>query len=416
MTNRSFKLIIAALALSAGLLGTSTVQAQRNDVLLAAATAEQPATLRTLEQLVNIETGSTDAVGLKAMADYLDGQLKSLGASVERIPSPNGAAGESVVGRMTGKGTRKILLMAHVDTVYQRGALARSPWRIDGNRAFGPGIADAKGGVAVILHTLRVLRAQGFDQFGQITILFNPDEEIGSRGSKDLITQLANASDVILSYEPTVAVRELMVLATSGAGRVDVTVKGRASHAGAAPEQGINALVEAADLVLRTQDIDDAKRGLRFSWTITQAGTVRNMIPEQATLSADVRYLRNEHFQEVLQKIQAATSKPRITGATFEVVADPGRPAFVADDAGKALIAKSQAIYKEIGFDIAVVPVTGGGTDAAYAALGGKPVLEGLGLPGFGYHSNNAEYVVIDSIPRRLYLSARLIMDLAQGR
>jgi glutamate carboxypeptidase len=96
MNHRSFKLIIAALALSAGVLGTSTIQAQRNDALLSAATAEQPATLRTLEQLVNIETGSTDAAGLKAMADYLDGQLRALGANVERIPSPNGAPGESV--------------------------------------------------------------------------------------------------------------------------------------------------------------------------------------------------------------------------------------------------------------------------------------------------------------------------------
>ena len=95
---------------------------------------------------------------------------------------------------------------------------------------------------------------------------------------------------------------------------------------------------------------------------------------------------------------------------------DYGRPAFAADEVGKKMVEKAIGIYKEVGGDLIVVPTSGGGTDAAYAALGGKPVIESLGLPGFGYHSNQAEYVMIDAIPRRLYLAARMIMDLSQGK
>ena len=93
-----------------------------------------------------------------------------------------------------------------------------------------------------------------------------------------------------------------------------------------------------------------------------------------------------------------------------------GRPAFRATAEGRTLIDKAIAIYREVGHELSVIPVTGAGTDAAFAALSGKPVIEGLGLPGYGYHSDQAEYAMIDAIPRRLYLASRMIIDLAQGR
>lgn len=111
---------------------------------------------------------------------------------------------------------------------------------------------------------------------------------------------------------------------------------------------------------------------------------------------------------------RAAT--PRLNGAQIAVELIVGRPAFVADAAGRRLVDKAVSIYREIGFDLAVVPSTGGGTDAAYAAKAGRPVIEALGLPGFGYHSDQAEYVLVDAIPRRLYLATRMIMDVALGR
>lgn len=401
-------------ALAALLIAGTACAQTRDDALFAAATAEQPAVVKTLERLVNIETGTGHAEGLAAMADLLEAELKGSGATVTRHKAAGPVVGDNLVGRIAGRGGRKLLLMAHMDTVHVKGTLAKAPFRVEGDRAYGPGIADAKGGVAVILHTLRLLKARGLDGFGEIVVLFNTDEERGSFGSRDLITALAREADFVLSFEPTSAGKEGLTLGTSGIAYVTALVKGRASHAGAAPELGANALVEAADLVLRTQDIDDKARGLRFNWTVLKSGGVTNIIPDEATVSADMRYARNEDVEPALKKLEAAAQQKRVAGTEVQIRVERGRPAFDAGAGGKALVDKAVAIYKETGATLGVVERTGGGTDAAYAALSGKPVIESLGLPGFGYHSNQAEYVDLAAIPRRLYLALRMVGDLGR--
>lgn len=395
---------------------SSSAAAALDAPLMAAATAEQPAVVKTLERLVNIETGTGDAQGMAAMGQLLETELKALGATVARQKAAGEVAGENIVGRIAGTGGKRLLLMAHMDTVYVRGTLAKAPFRVDGNRAFGPGIADDKGGIAVILHTLKLLQARGFKGYGQVTVMFNTDEEKGSFGSRDLIQQLAAEHDYVLSFEPTLAMKENLTLGTSGIAYVEAKIKGLASHAGAAPELGVNALTEAADLVLRTQDIDNKATGLRFNWTVAKAGQVSNIIPDEAVLNADVRYSRNEDFEAAMKKLQDSAQKKRLEKAEVQINITRGRPAFNAGAGGKALVDRAVAIYRETGAELAIIERTGGGTDAAYAGLAGKPVIESLGLPGFGYHSNQAEYVMIDAVPRRLYLASRLIMDLGQAR
>jgi glutamate carboxypeptidase len=406
---------VAAIALLVSHAGLSLAQS-RNESLWSAATAEQAAVVKTLEQLVNIETGSDNAEGMAAMGNLLEAQLKAVGATVTRSKPVGNGVGDNIVGRLQGKGSKNILLIAHMDTVYVKGTLAKAPFRIDGVRAFGPGIADAKGGVAVILHTLKVLKDQGFNEFGKLTVMFNTDEERGSNGSLDLIQDLAKEHDAVLSFEPTIALKELTVLAASGVANVKVNIKGKASHAGAAPELGTNAMVEAADFVLRTLDIDNKDKNFRFNWVIGQAGGVANIIPDEANIMANVRYLDPAHIESMTQLLTERAGKPRLPESKISIKVELGRPAFNANTEGKRLIQKAVDIYKEVGFELTVIPATGGGTDAAYAALSGKPVVEGLGLPGFGYHSNNAEFVMLDAIPRRLYLASRMVMDLAHGK
>jgi glutamate carboxypeptidase len=409
----------------------------RNEALFAAATAAKPVTIETLKNLVNIETGSTNAEGMAEMTNFLEGQLKALGATVTRSKALTSAAnptvGENIYGVLKGTGTKKILMIAHMDTVHVKGTLAKLPWRIETGtekvktpageverafeRAYGPGIADAKGGVVTILHTVRLLQAQGFKDFAQITMMFNTDEEIGSWGSKDLIQQLAAEHDVTLSYEPTSVVpAEAMILAASGSVSVTVNFKGRSAHAGAEPEKGVNALVEMSDFVLSTMGLDNKDKALRFNWTVAKSGAVVNIIPDAASITATLRYLNPTDRDEAIAKLKERVANKKLAASEITLVVPPFRPSFIADDAGKALVAKAVEIYKEVGGRIFVVPVTGGGTDAAFAALSGKPVLEALGLPGFGYHSNLEEYADIGAIPRRLYLSSRLIMDIAQGK
>ena len=407
--------VAAAVAVALALSGS--VWAQKDEALLTAATAEQGAVVKTLERLVNIETGTGTADGMSAMSDLLEAELKALGFSTSRSKAAGRAVGDNVVGRLDGKGGKKLMLMAHMDTVYVKGTVAKAPFRVDGARAFGPGIADDKGGIAVILHTLKLLKARGFQDFGAITVMFNTDEEMGSFGSRDLIQKLANDSDVILSFEPTIAIKEMLTLGTAGIVYYKVNITGLASHAGAAPELGVNAMVEAADVVLRTMDLDNKNRALRFNWTIGKSGGLSNVIPDEAYVEANIRYALKADLDELLKALEdRILNRKKLAKSEIKITVDHGRPAFTADAAGKALVDKAIGIYKEAGGELSVVPTSGGGTDAAYAALGGKPVIESLGLPGFGYHSNQAEYVMIDAIPRRLYMAARMIMDLGQGR
>jgi len=406
--------LLAALALAAATQATAA-----DEKLLAAARGAQPAVIDSLREMVLIESGSQDAAGLKAMADYVEGRLRTLGAVTERIPAGVGP-GEMVKGSFTGTGKRSFLLIAHMDTVYGKGILATEPYRQDGNKLYGPGIADDKGGIAVILHSLAILRDAGWKDYARLTVLFNPDEEIGSNGSGELIATLGDAHDVVLSYEPTaakaVAQAEGVLLMAAGTAQARLAVKGVASHAGAAPDQGRNALIELSYQLLQTQDVAKGIPGAQLNWTAATAGSVRNQIPDKAEAGADVRLLAPDAADKLLAALRAKVAEGRRvpdTETTVSMVV--GRPPYVAGTKGMALATKAQAIYAEMdGRKLILHPSTGGGTDAGYAGRSGKAaVLESLGLAGWGYHAKN-EYIEIDSIVPRLYLTTRLLSDLAR--
>ena len=353
------------------------------------------------------------------MADYVEGRLRTLGAVTERIPAGVGP-GEMVKGTFTGTGKRSFMLIAHMDTVYGKGILATEPYRQDGNKLYGPGIADDKGGIAVILHSLAILRDAGWKDYARLTVLFNPDEEIGSNGSGELIATLGDAHDVVLSYEPTaakaVAQAEGVLLMAAGTAQARLAVKGVASHAGTAPDQGRNALIELSYQLLQTQDVAKGIPGAQLNWTTATAGSVRNQIPDKAEAGADVRLLAPDAADKLLAALCAKVAEGRRvpdTETTVSMVV--GRPPYVAGTKGMALATKAQAIYAEMdGRKLILHPSTGGGTDAGYAGRSGKAaVLESLGLAGWGYHAKN-EYIEIDSIVPRLYLTTRLLSDLAR--
>ena len=247
MTFRPTLTVLASL-LAALLAAPLAAQAAADEKLLAAARAAQPAVIESLKAMVAIESGTMDGPGLGKMTDYAEARLKALGLQVERRSAgttSTASTGKSdlLVARATGSGRRKLMLIAHLDTIYWPGTLASQPIKQEGNKLFGPGIADDKGGVAVILHALAILKAASWADYAQLTVLFNADEESGSSGSGEAIATLADTHDYVLSYEPTAAPDPGVLLAAAGVGSVKMTVKGRSSHAGAAPDQGRNALV-----------------------------------------------------------------------------------------------------------------------------------------------------------------------------
>jgi glutamate carboxypeptidase len=396
---------------------------QAADPLLARVKQERGAYLKTLQELVSIESGSRDIEGLNRISEVIAGRLRALGGDVQFVPAAKDGIrfedtpaeiGRIVLARFKGTGTRNILLLAHMDTVYQRGAGAKQPFRVEGDRAYGLGIEDDKQGVALILHTLAVLRALDARSYGTLTVMINGDEEIGAPGSRALITRLGREHDVILSCESGGTGSEDRVqLATSGNGAVLLRVSGRAAHAGEAPEQGRNALYELAHQIMQMRDLSDPKAGIKMNWTLASAGTVRNQIPAAAQATADVRVQKVASWDEIERRVRERVKKTLVPDTKVDVVVERRRPPLEATDASRQLAARAQKIYAEFGRTLHVsTEGTGGATDAALAALETKaPVIEGLGLLGDGAHSNDAEYILLSSLEPRLYLLARLIMN-----
>jgi glutamate carboxypeptidase len=397
---------------------SSAALAASDEKLRAAAERAQPALIETLHDMVMIESGSGDVEGLKRMADFTETRLKALGAKTERRKTTRGTGADIVIGSFEGTGSKKLMLMAHMDTVYQTGVLASQPYRVDGIRIYGPGIADDKGGIAVILHALKILGDSGWHDYAKLTVLFNPDEEVGSIGSGEFIAELADRHDVVLSCEPTTAAPaarfDALLLGASGTATGMMEVKGRASHAGAAPQLGRNALIELAHQLLQTQDVAKSIPGTQLNWTTAQAGTVRNQIPEKAVAGADIRVTVSDGIQKLQAALDERVKQKLVPDTETTVTIEPGRPAFVAGDAGRALAREGQAIYAELERQLDIVEMTGGATDAGFANRGGKAVVvESFGLAGFGYHARD-EYIDTGSIVPRLYLMTRILTQLGK--
>jgi glutamate carboxypeptidase len=415
--------LVAALFIAGMAIAPSHAQQQE---VVALAQKEREPLLKTLEELVSIESGSRDFEGLDRIAKLIAGRLEGLGGKVELVDASDiykmedtpPQIGKMVRATFTGTGAKKILLLAHMDTVYPRGMLAKQPFRIKGDRAYGVGIADDKQGIAVIIHTIAMLKAMNFRDYGTLTVLINADEEISSPGSRSLITRLGAEHDAVFSFEAAFESSDKIALATAGIASVTLNVQGRAAHAGQAPERGINALYELSHQILQMRDLSDPATGVKMNWTVASAGRVRNMIPPNAQGIADVRVLRVSDYDGIERKIRERVKNQLLPEAKVELIFERRRPPLEATDASRALGQHAQAIYRELGKELVVDPVAeGGGTDAAFASLKTKaPVVERFGLQGFGAHTIEAEYVLIPSIEPRLYLATRLIMDVSRGK
>jgi glutamate carboxypeptidase len=389
--------------------------------------ADSTRLLDTLKELVAIESGSRDLDGLAKLASLVAQRLSAAGMSVETIPlkAPENhillkgaAVGSAVYGRIKGTGSKKVLLIAHMDTVYPKGMLAKQPFRVDGNRAYGLAIADDKCGVALILHTVELLKKMGITDYAELGVLINGDEEIGSPGSGPLITQLGSEYDAVFSYEGGGSDKNWVRLATSSIAIATLKITGKASHAGAAPENGRNALYEMAHQILKSKDLGDKSKGLSINWTVAKSGETRNVIPAEANAIADIRAQANVDLDQIEAALLASIRDRLIPDTKVEMEFLRSRPAFVANDVSRTLAKHAVAVFGELGLPLEIRDKpTGGGTDAAFAGLRPKGgVLESFGLRGYGAHSNDDEYIYIDSIEPRLYLSTRMVIDVGSGK
>ena len=407
-------------------LAFGSAQAAPQADLLEHAKKEQQPYLDTLRDLVHIESGSKDVAGVKKIAEYIAGKLRAQGGKVEviepsdiyRLDDTPEKVGPMVHAEFKGKGSSRIMLIAHMDTVYLPGMIKDQPFRIDGDKAYGLGIADDKQGVALIMHIVPLLKKLGIEDYGTLTVLINGDEEISSPGARSTITRLGAEQDAVFSFEGGGTDGSLR-LATSGIGAAYLKVTGKASHAGAKPEDGVNALYELSHQLLQMKDLSQPQDGLKLNWTVSKAGTNRNVIPAEATAQADARALRVTDFTALEKAMQDKIGNKLLPASKVELKFEVRRPPLEANATARKLAAHAQGIYEqELKQPMKIMDkATGGGTDAAFAALKAKGgVIEGFGLSGYGAHSNDAEYVHINTIAPRLYLAARMIQDLSRGQ
>jgi glutamate carboxypeptidase len=396
-------------ALIALLMGSAAAAPPRNEKVWQAAEANRAGALELLKEIVNIDSGTGDVEGGAKVEAVLRARLVQLGAEVRTEPAEAPGLPDNLVAVFHGTGKGKILIIAHVDTVFGAGTAAARPFSMDNERAHGPGVGDEKAGVVNAVTALKILHDLGFKNFATITLLMDDSEERGSPGSTKLIRRLAREHDVEFNMEPGDPPDALTVW-RKGSASIRIQVKGRAAHAGMAPQDGRNAAVELMHQLSALQGAFPLSgSGVTVNLTVLRAGERPNIIPDQAEATLNVRYRKPDEFDAVLAKIEAGAHNTQVPDTTVTIAHDPAFPPLTENAQIDALAARARAIYAEIGKTVELSG-NGGASESALAMSEGTPALDGLGYVGGDFHTDH-EWIDLNSVTPRLYLFTRLLME-----
>ncbi len=361
-----------------------------------------------LTELVAIDSGSYTADGVNRVADRCAAALEKIGARVERIahrPEPGRPRlGDLLVARLAGSGPR-LLLIGHMDTVFDPGTAAERPFAVDGDRANGPGVSDMKGGLLAGIHALAALREAGASP--NATVVFNPDEEIGSPFSTPIIQRLAPGHDAVLVLECARASGDI-VSARKGVADYEVEITGRAAHAGVEPEKGRSAIVEAAHQVLAITALSGAWPSVTANVGVIDGGTRPNVVAAGCRLQVDVRAASTDEFAAATGELERLVRTPTVEGTAAELRRVAHHPPMEKSPGTARLAALAIDIAAELGFELRDA-ATGGASDANTTAALGIPTLDGLGPIGGDDHSPS-EWLDLGSVGPRTTLLAALIV------
>ena len=406
-----------AAAATAALIWTPGAEAApktpaRNDRIWTAAEAARPEQLKLLEKLVNIDSGTGDVEGGRKVAAVVAARLKALGFTIESAPAEIPGLPENTVATLRGAGKGRILLIGHIDTVFGPGTAANRPYAADADKAYGPGVADEKGGVVEGLYALTILNDLGFKNFGQIVYLIETSEERGSPGTRALIAKLVADADVELNLEPGDP-PDAVTVWRKGSTTFHIDVKGRAAHAGIAPQDGRNAALELIHQLKGAVQFPTSGDGLTANLTLLSAGARNNHLPEDASAAINARVRRKADLETVAAVLEENARTTIIPDTTVTIRREPAFPPLPDNSGTQALASRAAAIYAEAGLQLGRTG-NGGASESALAVEQGAPALDGLGPVGGGFHSDK-EYLELQSVTPRLYLLTRLIMELGRA-
>jgi glutamate carboxypeptidase len=398
--------------MSAPTMPPSTPTAAELDALRSAVAADLPSYLADLERLVNIDCGSYTPDGVDEVGLFVAAFLAELGAGVEIRPDPGGRLGATVVATFSGRAeSPRVLLIGHLDTVFDPGTAAERPFRMDDDTAFGPGVTDMKSGLLAGLYALKAIIAErGGLPFERLVFIANPDEEIGSPTSTPHIREVAGDTDVALVLECARANGDI-VSARKGIVDMRMTVHGRAAHAGVEPEKGRSAILEAARIVDDLHALNGRWPGVTVNVGVIAGGSRPNVVAEHCTIEVDLRAIEREALEIAEAEIRRIAEATEVPDTVVEL-AEMARwwPMEKLVRSGR-LVEHAQAVAGALGFEVADAS-TGGASDANTTSGMGVPSLDGLGPIGGNDHAPT-EYLDVDSIVPRTTLLAGLLLAIA---
>src|SRR5215207_425852 len=388
---------------------TLPISLQGNDTLMTSASANPFDAAKILDGIrrwVEIETPTEMPAQVNKLADIVASGYGDLPVAIERVAGRDGCGDHLVARSSWGQDAPGILVLSHLDTVHPMGFIARLPFRIEGDRAFGPGIYDMKGGAYLAYRAFREICASDIPPPLGITQLFVSDEEIGSPTSRALIEAEGRKAKYVLVTEPA---REggKIVTGRKGVARFEVFIKGVPAHAGTRPQDGRSAIRELGNVIQTLEAMNDSSRGITVNVGVVRGGTKPNVVAEEAYAEVDLRVPTMADANELVPKILGL--KSRTGGVSVRVAGELNRPPYEKGNAGAALYEHAKTLAAEIGFDLEDIS-TGGGSDGNFTAPH-TATLDGLGVDGEGAHTHY-EQIYISSIEPRARLLYRLYQTL----
>jgi glutamate carboxypeptidase len=375
--------------------------------------ARSEAFVEDLRTMVDIDCGSYTPSGVNAIADLCERRFRDGGWSVERTAhAPEGnepQLGDLVIGRLDGAGGPRILLVGHMDTVFDEGTVAERPFRIEGDIAYGPGVSDMKGGLLTGFAAVEALQEAGFDRFGHITYVCNPDEEIGSVVSGPVIRQLAPMHDAAFVLEGARANGDI-VSARKGITDFRIEIEGRAAHAGVEPDKGRNAILEAAHATIAIQALHGRWPGVTVNVGVIHGGTRTNVVPAQCELHVDLRSPSAGTLDAAAAEIERICSEHTVPDVRTTVHANGWHRPMEKGEGGARLVDLAVGVASDLGFEVRDA-ATGGASDANTTSAAGTPTLDGLGPVGGDDHAPG-EWLDLSSVVPRISLLAGIVTRL----
>ncbi len=366
--------------------------------------AKQDEMVKTLGELTDVDSPSTDKAHMDRFSGMLAEKWKETGASVHIVEQDKYGNHLKVE---WGQGEDQILILCHMDTVWAAGETAKRPFRVENGKGYGPGAYDMKGGIVEALYAVKTLKEMGLTPKNRVVVLHNSDEEIGSPSSRPLIEEEAKKSKAVLVLEPSAQGGSLKTW-RKGVGMFEIAIKGRAAHAGADYTKGISAIQEAAHQILYLHGLTDLDEGTTVNVGIVQGGTRSNVVAEEAYLKVDLRVKTQEAANWVVPKILGL--KPVDPRVSITVSGGLNRPPMERNQKNLSLYQLARAIGQNMGIDL-TESGTGGGSDGNFTSALGIPTLDGLGPVGDDAHSPG-EHVLLSSLPERAAVVAGLIMEI----